>query len=148
MFRFLIVCEPYKPDLKTADLYTPPIDVAAHSQCIHTSSYSKLHQNQYTILSDLNIRREYGSTERDCHQNWLVGRCGIQQDLDPNIYTDKTDHSICPIVYNASFKNNMAAVDPKQTCDYNTAEEIIGVKMGYNGYYQLQKYVLDAFLLH
>lgn len=56
----VVVCEPAGPGFdgsKTAD----PKMAAINSQCIHTASGG------------------YGTRERACHQNWLMGNCGESQ---------------------------------------------------------------------
>lgn len=144
LFSAHLVCEPYKPELQPK-FFKTPIDVAAHSQCIHTSSYRTLHPNGLQMITNPDTTREYGDTERDCHQNWVVGRCGIVQDFDKTIFKSKTNHSICPYVYNASFANDMVAVGKRAICDINSADVIEGFKMGYNGLNHLQKYASICF---
>lgn len=60
-FRWnFLVCEPAGPGFdgsKNAD----PKMAAINSQCIHTASGG------------------YGTRERACHQNWLMGNCGESQ---------------------------------------------------------------------
>lgn len=56
----LSVCEPAGPGFdnpKDAD----PKMAAINSQCIHTASGG------------------YGTRERNCHQNWIMGNCGESQ---------------------------------------------------------------------
>lgn len=60
VFGICTVCEPAGPGFdgsKNAD----PKMAAINSQCIHTASGG------------------YGTRERACHQNWLMGNCGESQ---------------------------------------------------------------------
>lgn len=92
----------YKKDPKRA---------AKNVQCIHTS---------------INL----GTMERKCHQDWLMGHCGITQDAGHDVGAAIclvtrncppaiiTNHSLCPIFYNAAFKNDFKA-NTRMNCASN-----------------------------
>ena len=89
-------------------------------QCIHTSTSA-------------------GTTHIDCHQNWLMGNCGINQntalkeryvDFSGNylgtlfsavpldIQLAELNHNACTMFYNSAFENDFPAVD-NQCCAKN-----------------------------
>lgn len=82
--------------------FRDPKTAAKNVQCIHTSVPA-------------------GTSKRDCHQDWLMGKCGLSQeagngfqamicDLTKNC-TDATyyNHNICPYFYNSAFTNDFKA---------------------------------------
>lgn len=91
----ILVCEPAGPffdNRRNAD----PKMAAINSQCIHTASGG------------------YGTRERSCNQNWLMGNCGesqVAQRPYPN-----GNHGLCPQFYNSAFNNVFAAVEKGKTC--------------------------------
>lgn len=58
--RIFAVCEPAGPGFDGSKNADPKV-AAIQSQCIHTASGA------------------YGTRERTCHQNWLLGNCGESQ---------------------------------------------------------------------
>lgn len=56
----LVVCEPAGPDFDNATTVDPKL-AALDTQCIHTAAGG------------------LGTVERRCHQDWLMGYCGISQ---------------------------------------------------------------------
>lgn len=83
---------------------------AKNVQCIHTS---------YIV----------GTVERNCHQDWLLGYCGMNQkaarDVESMVcFISKefcmadpiSSHSLCPHFYTSAFKNNFT-VDNYYRCD-------------------------------
>ncbi|XP_049540058.1 uncharacterized protein LOC125954092 [Anopheles darlingi] len=93
----LDVCEPAGPgfdgDQKFRDL--DPRLAAKNVQCIHTSD-------------------NYGTRERNCHQNWNLGRCGKSQDAAGPY--PKGSHGLCPYMYNSAFRHDFLAAPNKQNC--------------------------------
>ena len=112
----LIACEPAgpgfqgNPDIKKRG---PAYLAAKNVQCIHTSTTA-------------------GTSEIDCHQNWLMGNCGVSQStalkarygnlsgnylagllsavpLDPEVAA--LNHNACTSFYNSAFENDFPAVD-------------------------------------
>lgn len=88
-----------------------PKDAAKNVQCIHTSNNA-------------------GTKERNCHQNWLMGHCGLFQDsanVTQAFYCTLVNrnclnkdqplfsHSTCPYFYNSAFKNDFVA-DNRHKC--------------------------------
>ncbi|CRL02078.1 CLUMA_CG015386, isoform A [Clunio marinus] len=85
-----------------------PKEAAKNVQCIHTSDNA-------------------GTKIRNCHQNWLMGYCGISQPAGNDIEAilcelfqaceDRSpapinNHSLCPHFYNSAFENNFIADNP------------------------------------
>ena len=85
---------------------------AKNVQCIHTS-----------------IRK--GTTKRNCHQDWMMGQCGIKQDgAGPS---PKGNHGLCPHFYNSAFEHDFFAIENIYNCrSLRTAQNIPPYfKMGY-----------------
>lgn len=84
---------------------------AVNVQCIHTNSLF------------------FGTTKRDCHQDWDMGNCGLHQTINVNI----TSHLQCPIFYNSAFKNDFPAMAKPAACATPTKLGVYdaGYKMGY-----------------
>lgn len=59
--NFITVCDPAGPGFDIHHENPKPYLAAQHSQCIHTDS------------------KGHGTKERTCHQDWILGDCGIQQ---------------------------------------------------------------------
>lgn len=76
---------------------------------------------------------DYGTLERDSHQDWLMGDCGIDQPASPSgavplpfvfpqnirlpvmLDYSRNNHIICPAFYINAFENKFLAV-PNQRC--------------------------------
>lgn len=98
-----LACEPAGPlffgDL-AYDLRGPASLAAKNVQCIHTSVV-------------------YGTMARNCHQDWEMGNCGIDQAVAKNstIETNLGDtlqfrnHNACPLFYTEAFQHNFPAVN-------------------------------------
>lgn len=101
-----------------------PQNAAKNVQCIHTSN-------------------NLGTSERKCHQDWLMGNCGRNQpgaqDVSAAICfllnncpdSIMSSHSLCPVFYNSAFTNDFLA-DTKQNCRSNRIAKNLpkGFKMG------------------
>lgn len=55
------MCDPAGPGFDVHPSNIEPRAVAIHSQCMHTDSSG------------------YGTSDRCCHQDWILGDCGITQ---------------------------------------------------------------------
>lgn len=95
-----VACDPAGPGFYPNPLYQArgsPKLAARNVQTIHTSP-------------------EFGTLERDSHQDWLMGICGIDQPGAPykkNILStglEHDNHMMCPIFYVNSFENKFRAV--------------------------------------
>jgi hypothetical protein len=76
-----------------------PQEAAGNVQCIHTSVNA-------------------GTTERKCHQDWLMGHCGTYQDASnvlSSLFCELTkactidmrwSHNLCPYLYNSAFQHD------------------------------------------
>ncbi|CAO1409365.1 unnamed protein product [Diamesa serratosioi] len=105
------VCDPAGPGFDRFVSINPML-AAKNVQCIHTS-----------------IRK--GTTKRNCHQDWMMGQCGIKQDgAGPS---PKGNHGLCPHFYNSAFENNFFAIENIYNCrSLRTAQNIPPYfKMGY-----------------
>lgn len=56
-----VVCEPAGPGFDAHPGNAEPLHVAYHSQCFHTDAGN------------------YGTSDRSCHQDWILGECGNRQ---------------------------------------------------------------------
>lgn len=101
---------------------------AQNVQCIHTSGM-------------------YGTLQRDCDQDWMMGDCGLYQKgiLMPGFYGQIVvpyfpfNHMICPTIYTAAFENDFPAVDNK-CCLSKRRANITDLPPGYKmGYMQKDK---------
>ncbi|GAB0097839.1 hypothetical protein DMENIID0001_135140 [Sergentomyia squamirostris] len=68
---------------------------AENVQCIHTSS-------------------DKGTLQRNCHQNWNMGNCGVTQ-IAAGPYP-RGSHGLCPYFYNSAFRNTFRAIPRPITC--------------------------------
>lgn len=89
------------------------MDSAKFVQCIHTS-YDK------------------GTNKRDCHQNWHLGYCGMNQ-IAAGPYP-LGSHGLCPYFYNSAFSNQFVAIPKPAHC--STSQRLPpkisdGMAMGY-----------------
>lgn len=103
------VCEPTNQIIFPL---TPDSKLSAnYVQCIHTNSIM------------------FGTTKRDCHQDWNMGDCGNYQAIRENV----TSHFLCPTYYNSAFSNNFAATTMPTGCVAPTTLGVYptGFKMGY-----------------
>lgn len=106
-----IVCEP-------TDLGFPPnVDHkpdAYFVQCIFTDSAG------------------LGTMERNCHQHWNMGHCGISQDAS-NIFEFNTwGHFLCVQFYINSFNNSFKAIKKPTECTGDATPFPSDFKMGFN----------------
>lgn len=99
---------------------------AKNVQCIHTSSLA-------------------GTTLRQCHQDWMMGKCGKEQPAQnwfKWLYCKTThscdtslheSHGLCPLFYNSAFKNDFIADNSVHKCssDREPTEVPKNFKMGY-----------------
>lgn len=122
-------CEPagpgFYPNQAYQDLGSPKLG-AKNVQAIHTST-------------------DLGTTERDSHQDWLMGKCGADQPGAPFQVTllsggqlVHNNHLMCPTLYVDAFDNNFpAAASPN--CD-NEGRDVSPVPTNYfMGYKQPNK---------
>ncbi|XP_052873365.1 pancreatic lipase-related protein 2-like [Anopheles cruzii] len=93
----LDVCEPAGPgfDGDPVHLEKDPQEAAKTVQCIHTSD-------------------NYGTSQRNCHQNWNLGRCGRWQDAAGPY--PKGSHGLCPYMYNSAFRHDFLAMPNRYNC--------------------------------
>lgn len=127
-FRIPTVCEPAGPGFENSKLNADPKLAAKYSQCIHTAVGG------------------FGTRERICHQNWMMGSCGEAQAAARfwydfqffifcalqlcgsritvifNIHVlhcrpfPNGNHGLCPVFYNSAFDHVFAAVMKNETC--------------------------------
>ncbi|XP_058125186.1 uncharacterized protein LOC131285462 [Anopheles ziemanni] len=108
------VCDIVGTGFDTSDTNAPNHRTAAKNvQCIHTS-------------------RNYGTRHRtSCHQDWIMGDCGINQLAAP--LSPWGSHGVCTLLYNSAFEHDFLASVKPDNC---TAESEVrswpaGFKMGY-----------------
>lgn len=93
------MCDPARPgfDRRQTALIDPEM-AAKNVQCIHTS-------------------RDKGTLVRNCHQDWLMGNCGYEQEAaaEPPFGS----HGLCPYFYNSAFEHEFCAVPKPFTCVTN-----------------------------
>lgn len=103
-----------------------PQKAAKNVACIHTSLFA-------------------GTSQRLCHQDWMMGQCGFYQPAD-NFWkwiiceiTRKCDtsfyysHGLCPNFYNSAFQHNFVADNSVYKCGTERVPTVTldGFKMGY-----------------
>lgn len=97
-------------------------------------------KNVQTIHTSIN----YGSLERDSHQDWLMGNCGADQPGAPyrktfiSIGVEHDNHIMCPTFYVNAFENNFLAA-PNDNC-FNNGRDVSPVPTNFSmGYRQTNK---------
>ncbi|XP_055597468.1 uncharacterized protein LOC129747337 [Uranotaenia lowii] len=86
---------------------------AKNVQCIHTS-------------------KQYGTRFlSSCHQDWILGDCGEQQDAAP--LSAFGSHGVCTLFYNSAFEHDFLAIEKPSNCtaDQEAEDWPEGFKMGY-----------------
>lgn len=76
-----------------------------------------------------------------------MGFCGVRQEAVSDNFKDHTNHNICPVIYNATFEDDIVARDPFGSCSRvpkNNAKTYIKMIMGFKQT-QVQLYVDIAF---
>ncbi|XP_055603070.1 pancreatic triacylglycerol lipase-like [Uranotaenia lowii] len=92
--------------------WTDPKLAAKQVQCIHTS-------------------KRFGIAERNCHVNWNMGDCGVQQEGRQPF--PMGSHDLCPHFYNSAFEHDFLPIPkPKKCQSFREVEEWPeGFRMGY-----------------
>ncbi|CAG9808811.1 unnamed protein product [Chironomus riparius] len=105
------LCDPAGPGFVLAFELRPTF-AAKNVQCIHTSSAK-------------------GTMKRNCHQDWLMGKCGRSQDA-AGIFP-RGSHGLCPKFYNSAFTNNFYATENMYRCPSRRVAVNVpkNFKMGY-----------------
>lgn len=88
------VCDPAGPGFALAFELQPTL-AAKNVQCIHTSSAK-------------------GTVKRNCHQDWLMGKCGRKQDAAG--FFPRGSHGLCPRFYNSAFTHDFYATQNIYRC--------------------------------
>lgn len=79
----------------------------------------------------INTSTDKGTRFKDCHQNWLMGYCGIHQAArQPYPYGN---HGLCPAFYNSAFEYDFLATQNHDNCNvnHNLASFPTNYTMGY-----------------
>lgn len=120
------MCEPAGPGFDFKSSTMNPQNAAKNVACVHTSTFA-------------------GTSQRLCHQDWLMGRCGNYQpasniwklfycvstkQCNPSFYYS---HGLCPNFYTSAFKNDFFADTKTKKCGSKREPTEIppGFKMGY-----------------
>ncbi|CRL00465.1 CLUMA_CG013727, isoform A [Clunio marinus] len=117
------VCDSAGPGFLFYDLLNEPKNAAQNVQCILTSM-------------------DGGTTFKNCHQNWLMGICGLVQPASPNYLClltsictavdEKISHNLCNDFYISAFENNFVANNRYECPSAMNIEELPeNFKMGY-----------------
>lgn len=120
------VCDPAGPGFVGTYRDKPSKPAAKNIACINTSN-------------------NYGTTNYDCHQNFRMGNCGLQQAAASSY--PKGHHGLCPYFYNAAFEahfiphNNYKCGSARLA---NVTDEY--VRMGYLGNFNRTKVQGDIFI--
>ncbi|KAG5674186.1 hypothetical protein PVAND_004169 [Polypedilum vanderplanki] len=103
-------CDPAGPGFVLLFELQPQL-AAKNTQCIHTSSMK-------------------GTLKRNCHQDWLMGKCGRAQEA-AGVFP-RGSHGLCPKFYNAAFRHNFEATQNVYRCpSLRVASFPENFKMGY-----------------
>lgn len=122
----VLACELAGPGFDYKSTTMNPQKAAKNVACIHTSFFA-------------------GTSSRLCHQDWMMGMCGMYQPAD-NFWkyilcsvsngcdnSQYYSHGLCPNFYNSAFRNDFVDDNTIYKCgsEREPKEKVDGFKMGY-----------------